>query len=203
MSPFSKITAFLIGAWLRWVRGYRIDARLRRELRRELQTAPGTLICANHASAGDGWFLRWMLGGKVWIVADARSPFAKPWSRLLFALGRTIPVSQRHGLYANRNAFGRVASRLARGEPVLIFPEGTERTTEGVDVDQYSYLVGKLRRDRPGLRVLCLLMRGTAECSSLSWKIAPPAPERTGLRAVRDLGRQINATLKELELASR
>ena len=92
----------------------------------------------------------------------------------------------------------------------MIFPEGGRSRTGRVEPDSAMYDVGRVIRSVPGCRVLCVYMRGEAqraysdipargECFGLSLSEMDPKTDHSGLRASRDIARQVVQRLIEME----
>ena len=116
----------------------RVLFRFRKEGVQHFPESGGVIVAANHASYLDIPLLGCAIPRRVFFLGRA-SLF--PNRYLSWALQRLgwIPLKT-HRL--DRKAFGRALSHLQRGEPVVIFPEGT-RTEDG-----------KLQPGKPGLGYL-------------------------------------------------
>lgn len=92
----------------------------------KLKEAKNCLICANHISANDPPFIGSILPFKVNFLAKAEL-FANPLMKAVFHSVKAIPV--RRGK-VDRNALAEVEKRLALGESVVVFPEGTRKSAK-------------------------------------------------------------------------
>jgi len=125
-------------------------------------------------------------------------------------LGKCIPVVRQGTPDQARQTIDKVAWLLARGQSVMIFPEGGRSRTGRVDRENAAYGVGRIVQSVPGTRVLCVFLRGRGQTAYSDF----PAPDETfvvrlkritpttvseGMRGARDLSVQIVETLSEME----
>lgn len=219
----SPLWVTFVVAVMRFHMGWRIEGlaearRVYRELCRE--SRGGVLVCANHLTMVDSFVIGWALAPAWWYALHYRSlqwntpeweNFARTWPmRLAIYVAKCIPV--RRG--GDRREVGRVLSRvgwlLSRGEAGLMFPEGGRSRSGRVDVGASTYGVGRIARALPGLRVLCVYLRGGGQAT---WSDHPARGERFrirveelepksahgGLRGSLQVSRQILAKLGEME----
>jgi hypothetical protein len=208
---------------LRCVLGYRIeDLRgFRHEYRRVCLNQDGPLmICANHLTMIDSALIAWALGSPWWYFRHFRT---LPWNvpeRSIFAATRfmrmviyafkCLPV-ERGG---NRSEVTEVLSRLAYAisnqEVALIFPEAGRSRTGRVDPDSAAPGVGRIFRSVPNCTVICVYLRGDhqdgysdmpvrGEFFRGSISAIEPKTNYRGLRASRDVARQITQRLANME----
>jgi 1-acyl-sn-glycerol-3-phosphate acyltransferase len=203
--------------------GWRLEgARELRRLYRGLRsgTPGGLLVCANHLTMVDSFVVAWALAPAWWYVlhfasvpwnTPERENFARTWPmRLLIYLMKCIPVRRGGDRGEVAGVLARITWLLSRGETALIFPEGGRSRTGRVVAEASTYGVGRVVRALPGLRVLCVYLRGDRQTS---WSDAPargdrfrvraalvePRSERAGLRGSLEVSRQVLAKLAELE----
>ena len=99
---------------------------------------------------------------------------------------------------------------LASGEAVLIFPEGGRSRSGRVEVESAAVGVGRILRQVPDCRVLCVYLRGVQQRSFSAlpvrgdrFRVAlaeiEPKTDEAGLRGTRDLARQVVARLAAME----
>ena len=219
-SPLTTLAALVI---------LRIWLRLRfagiRELRRAYSSFRRTsnaplLVCGNHLTMIDSALIAYALGSPLWYVlhfaslpwnTPERNVFAtRPWQRVLIYLYKCVPI-ERGGARADvADTIERFMHLLQRGEVGLIFPEGGRSRTGRVEVEDAAYGVGRIVKSVPGCRVLCVYLRGDAQHEysglpargdTLRARIAwiEPKSDQRGLRASRDIARQILTRLAELE----
>jgi len=219
----APITLPVVACLLRWGLGYRIEnlGELRREFRRiRAHSQEPLVICANHLTMIDSAVLAWALASPLtfllrfawlpWNIPE-RANFANSFPmRCLVYVSKCLPIERggkREELVA---VMVRVAHLLREGEVCLIFPEGGRSRTGRVELDSTTYDVGRLIRSVPGCRVLCVYMRGEAqraysdipvrgESFRLSLSEIEPKSDQSGLRASRDIARQVVQHLIEME----
>jgi len=178
------------------------------------------LICANHLTLVDSALIAWALGAPGWFL---RHYAALPWnvperdnfafsslSRLAAYVMKCVPITRG----GDRRDVGRVLARvthlLARGESVLIFPEGGRSRSGTVDLESAAYGVGRIIAALPDCRVFCVYLRGEGQ---RDYGDLPAAGERFhvyvdtirprsdfhGMRRAHDLARQVVPRLADLE----
>ena len=219
----SPLAIPLIGIVLRWVLGYRIEnlQDFRREYRRVCLKRDGPLmICANHLTMIDSLVIAWALGSPWWYFRHFRTlPWNVPersifaathFKRLAIYVLKCLPV-ERGG---NRSEVTEVLSRLAHAvsnhEVVLIFPEAGRSRTGRVDPNSAASGVGRICRSVPDCTVICVYLRGDhqdgysdmpvrGEFFRGSVSVIEPKTSHDGLRASRDIARQIAQRLANME----
>ncbi len=213
----------LLAGVMRFGFGWRVreQAALRAEYAR-LRAEPGgpLLLCANHLTMLDSFVIAWALGSPgfylrqhaalPWNTPESRHFASTVWRRALVYLMKCVPVTRG----SDRRAVGRVLARvrylLARGEAVLVFPEGARSRSGRVELESAAYGVGRLVQALPGCRVLCVYLRGDGQ---EGYSSAPrrrerfrarlacfePKTDQAGVRGAQGLARQIVGRLAELE----
>jgi 1-acyl-sn-glycerol-3-phosphate acyltransferase len=208
---------------MRWAFGWRLEgaAAVRREYRALWEAGEGpVLVCANHLTLVDSALVAWALGSPAWYLTHYA---ALPWnvperrnfaeslpSRLLVYLMKCVPVTRGGDRAEIAAVLGRLSHLVARGETVLLFPEGGRSRSGRVDEENVTYGVGRLLGEVPACRVLCVYVRGEHQdgfsdlpvrgerfrvrCTTLY-----PTSQWTGLRRARDASRQIIQALARLE----
>ena len=210
---------------MRFVLGWRVDptesAAARREyvrVRRE-SDAP-LLVCANHLTMFDSFVIGWAIGSAGTYLRDFGAlPWNTPeevhfastwWKRMLVYLYKCVPVKRGSDRGEVAKVLEKVRFLLARGQAVLVFPEGGRSRSGRVEVESAAYGVGRLVGSLPGCRVLCVYLRGEGQ---ESWSDLPrrgerfhvavaliePKSDQRGLRGSLDVARQITAQLAEME----
>jgi 1-acyl-sn-glycerol-3-phosphate acyltransferase len=219
----SPLTIPLIGIVLRWLLGYRIeDLRdFRREYRRIcLQRDGPVMICANHLTMIDSIVIAWALGSPWWYFRHFRT---LPWNvpeRSIFAATRylraaiyalkCLPVERGGNRAEVTEVLTQLTDAVSNHEVALIFPEAGRSRTGRVDPDSAASGVGRIYRSVPGCRVLCVYLRGDhqdgysntpvrGECFRGSTSVVEPKTSCRGLRASRDVARQISQRLADME----
>ena len=220
----SPLTTCAVVATLRFACAYRIENRsaLLRAYRRVAKQPGPLLICANHLTLVDSFLIGWALGGPSYYIRHyARLAWNVP-ERSIFAVGfllrisafilKCIPIARGGRRSDVAGTLAEVAYVLRRGETALIFPEGGRSRSGRVELAAAAVGVGRIFRSVPGCRVLCVYLRGRGQHS---WSNFPmwgerfraairtiePKSEGGGLRASRDVARQITAALMEMERA--
>ncbi len=216
------LTYYALLGWIRF-RRYRVPdiRRLRAEfaaLRRDRRA--GLLICANHLTLVDSLVIQWALapGWRLlfrprwftWNLPDRHNIASRWWVRVIGYLGKCVPVLRDGPPEEARRTLDKIAFLLARGQSVLIFPEGGRSRIGRVDPDRAMYGVGRMLQEAPGTKVLCVFARGLGQREHSDYprpgetffmRLSALAPETTfkGLRADRDLAMQIVGRLGEME----
>ena len=210
-------------AIMRFGFGWRIEGSTatRRELQRLRRDAGGPLmVCANHLTLVDSFLIASALGSPGWFVRHYASlPWNTPerenftrrwWMRALVYLMKCVPVQRGGNRREVALALARVTHLLARGEVVLIFPEGGRGRSGRVDIAAPTYGVGRIVKSLPGCRVLCVYLRGEqqqghsdlpvrGERFRVSAQAFEPKTDLGGLRGSLDVTRQILARLADME----
>ncbi len=203
--------------------GWRIEGhrRLRRQLRSELAAAAGpVMICANHLTMVDSMLILWALAPSWWYLLHFRRV---PWNvpeRKNFAhtmparvgayLAKCLPVTRGGDRRQVSAVVARLRYLLRRGHAVLLFPEGGRSRTGRVATTDPALATGRVVKDLPGARVLCVYLRGEHQeqysrlprrgerfYCAISW--LEPASEHRGLRGSVEISRQILARLETME----
>ena len=161
---------------MKYFRGYRIEnlSETRRLFKKiwEQKRSDGRplVICANHLTFIDSALIIWALGSNFWYLFNYRAftwnvPAGDFFKKKLhyhavLYLTKCIFID-RKGSPAHKNAVLNLCRYLlAKGNVVLIFPEG-ERSRSGVfDVDRLRFGVGKIVTSLDCARVLCIHLRG-------------------------------------------
>lgn len=180
-------------------------------------------MCPNHLTLVDSFLVAFALGHPAWF---ARNWASLPWNvpeatifqrtPVLHAatwLMKCVPIVRGGDRAEVGRVIGRVAGLLARGEVVLLFPEGGRSRSGRVDAEARTYAVGRLLRSVPECRVLCVHLRGIGqetwgdlprrgETFRVSLSTPEPKTEHGGLRGAVDLSQQVLRELARLEAAT-
>jgi hypothetical protein len=220
LSPVSFLVIWIV---LRLVLGYRIEnlAEVRRTYRNVwLRSDAPLLVCANHLTMIDSFLITWSLGSPVWF---ARHFSAVPWNvpervnfaatrwqqALIYAL-KCVPIRRGGRRSEVAGVLTRLSYLLTRGDTALIFPEGGRSRAGRVEVESAATGVGRVIRSVPNCRVLCVYLRGRRQAGyshipergdrfDIALAEIEPKSDGSGLRASRDLARQVVRKLHELE----
>jgi 1-acyl-sn-glycerol-3-phosphate acyltransferase len=214
------LTYHSLEAWLRF-RGYKVPdmPRIRAGFAAMAGRGP-LLVCANHLTLVDSLVIQWALtpGWRLfgrpdwffWNLPDKYNMSVNPWIRVLGYFGKCVLVRRKGPPEEVRQALDKVKFLMARGQSVLVFPEGGRSRVGRVDTENFMYGVGRMRQDTPSARVLCVFARGVGqrvytnyprrgESFFIRMKTIEPATRFQGLRADRDLATQIVRQLSEME----
>ena len=192
---------------------------LRRAYREDRRSGAPLLVCANHLTMIDSFLIGYALGAPLWYLFH---PKAFPWNtpdrtvfasrslhRLLLYAFKCLPI-ERGGARAHvAGTLEEFTYLLSRGEVGMVFPEGGRSRSGRVNVESAAWGVGRVVRNA-GCRVLCVYLRGDAQESygavpargdTIRARIAwlEPKTSLRGVRASRDVSRQIVSKLAELE----
>lgn len=219
----SPLAVPLIGFALRWVFGYRVEdlRNLRREYRRICLERDGpVMICANHLTMIDSVVIAWALGSPWWYLRHFRTlPWnipersifaATPYMRFLVYALKCLPVERGGNRAEVTEVLAQMTHAISNCEVALIFPEAGRSRTGRVDPDTAASGVGRIYRSIPDCRVVCVYLRGDhqddysvmpvrGECFRGSVSVAEIKTNYRGLRASRDIARQIAQRLAEME----
>ncbi len=212
-----------VAAILRFGMGWRIErlGEVRAEHRRIRRgTGAPLLVCANHLTLVDSAVIGWALGSPLWYFAhfsslpwnlpERRNFAASSWSRVLMYVLKSLPIVRGGERRAVGNVLDRAAFCLARGESVLVFPEGGRSRCGRVDVEAATYGVGRLLHAVPAARVLCVWLRGVSQLDMSDFPargerfrvrlaLFEPKSDLDGIRGSVELGRQVLGKLDALE----
>jgi len=219
----SPLSIPLIGIALRWVLGYRIEnLRDFRHAYRNicLERNGPLLICANHLTMIDSMVIGWALGSPWWYLKHFRT---LPWNvpeRSIFAATRIkriaiyvlkcLPVERGGDRLEVTEVLARLTHVVSNREAALIFPEAGRSRTGRVDPDSVASGVGRIYRGVPNCTVICVYLRGDhqdgyskvpvrGEIFRGSVSVIEPKTHFRGLRASRDVSRQIGGRLASME----
>lgn len=185
----------LLVAVMKYVRGYRIEnmAAIRREFNKiwaEKQSGGYPLIiCANHLTFIDSAIIIWALASNLWYLFNYRAftwnvPagdfFKKKFHyHAILYLTKCIFID-REGSPAHKNAVLNLCRYLlAKGNVVLIFPEGQRSRDGRFDKDRLRFGTGKILTSLEDARVLCIHLRSPSQEKFSNY---PPKGSRFDLR---------------------
>ncbi len=220
VSPLSAPVVFLL---------LRVGLRLRVENREQVREAwreiwrtreGPLLLCANHLTKIDSalialalappfWYVR-HFAGWPWNVPE-RTHFASTWLQQILAyLLKCLPIVRGGNRGEMADQLARFSFLLSQGEAGLIFPEGGRSRSGRVEVENAAYGVGRIVKNLPGCRVLCVYLRGEQQRAYsdlpargdrvwVSLASIEPKSDHAGLRGSRDVARQIALRLAEME----
>jgi len=214
-------------AVMKYVRGYRIEnmAAIRREFKEIWQEKERDgwplVICSNHLTFIDSALVIWALASNFWYLFNYRAftwnvpagDFFKKKLRyhaILF-LTKCIFID-RKGSPAHKNAVLNLCRYLlAKGNIVLIFPEGQRSRDGRFDVSRLRFGTGKILTSLENARVLCVYIRSPLQKEfsnyppkgsrfSLNMKLIQPSVDgpskkQASITAVKEIG----AVIEQME----
>jgi len=195
---------------------------VRRTYREAAASGRPVLVCANHLTMFDSIFLHYALATVpeymrdfrlfTWNVPAVENFKRDTFLRALTYLSKTIPIDRGGGAAHYRAILDRIKYLTAERRQIFtIFPEGGRSRTGRVEVERVTAGVGNIVRDLEKPLVVCVYMRGERQTTYgslpergdrihvLAETIAPTTTA-TGVRATKELARQIIVKLRELEL---
>jgi 1-acyl-sn-glycerol-3-phosphate acyltransferase len=195
-------------------------AEVRRRYKEALALKRPTLIVANHLTMVDSAYLQWALCPLwqyflsyrlfPWNVAAVEHLKSRPPLLVICYLGKVLPIDRDGTEEHRKGVLDKLRWLLERGEVAMIFPEGTRSRTGRIDVENTTYGVGQILKDVENPLVLCAYIRGKqqqvmssvphyGDTVHIELEAFEPKTTQQGLRAVRDLSRQVILKLKEME----
>jgi len=214
---------------LRGFLGYRWEnlKAFRAKIRSLLERREGPVIlCPNHLTMIDSLLLIWAMT-PAWKALF--KPRLFPWNtpekknfahsavlRFFCYIGKCLPVVRQGPPQQTRAFLEKVKVLLARGQSLMMFPEGTRSVSGRVDTKNFAYGIGKiiddLRQEGHKPHVLCLYLRGRNQGGKstvprrgdrffIDAELVEPQTAHSGLRAARDLATQIVQRLAGMEEA--
>ncbi|MCG6535586.1 MAG: 1-acyl-sn-glycerol-3-phosphate acyltransferase [Syntrophales bacterium LBB04] len=206
--------------------GYRVRdlQKIRRDIALLFENHPGPwIICPNHLTNIDSVILAYAIAPMHAYMLNFRLlawnlPERKNFQRNLFStvmcyLAKCIPVSRGGDREEMKLVMAKCIYLLRRRQPVLIFPEGGRSRTARINVENYTYGVGRFVSSEKDVRVLCIYLRGDhqdtytniprlGERFSLAIDVLiPQRTENDGPRAQRHYAEQIINRLAKMEEA--
>ncbi|OHD12320.1 MAG: hypothetical protein A2Z96_04260 [Spirochaetes bacterium GWB1_48_6] len=213
--------------FMKGLMGYRwVDLKgARDKIRSQIGAKPGPLmICPNHLTMIDSLILVWAIT-PFWKAMGKARMF--PWNtpektnyahvailRFFTYIGKCLPVVRQGPQEKTRTLMYKIKLLLTWSQSLMMFPEGARSLTGRVDTENYAYGVGKILDDvrQEGLepRVLLMYLRGKGQKGKstlpkrneefyLDSQLIDPRSKSTGLRASRDISKQIIDGLAEME----
>lgn len=209
-------------AYMRLIRRHRVPnvRALRRRFTALAASGRPILICANHLTMVDSVFIHYALGSLPryfldyrrlsWNVAAAENFHANVFLRMMTYFNKTLYL-ERAGTPEHRAlVLARLGYLAAHGQLVTIFPEGQRSRTGRVEPDEVTYGIGQILKDLNDPIVVCVYVRGERQATfsnlpakgdviHVDMEVLEPKTSSRGLRAARDLSRQVILKLKEME----
>ena len=180
---------------MKYVRGYRIEnmAEIRREFQKIWQEKERggwpLIICSNHLTFIDSAIIIWALASNFWYLVNYRAftwnvPAGDFFKKKLhyhavLYLTKCIFID-RQGSPAHKNAVLNLCRYLlAKGNVVLIFPEGQRSRDGRFHSDRLRFGTGKILTSLDDARVLCIYLRSPLQRNFSNY---PPKGSRFHLR---------------------
>jgi 1-acyl-sn-glycerol-3-phosphate acyltransferase len=207
---------------MRILRNNRIEGveEARRVYREALASGRPTLICANHLTMVDSAYLHWAFAPLweyllhfqrfSWNVAAIEHLNSNIWLKPIVFLGKTVPIDRGGDEAHRKSVLNKIRWLVSNGEVCTLFPEGTRSRTGRIDPATVTYGIGQILKDLDNPQVLCAYLRGAkqermssvpshSDTLTLKVEVIQPKTDQVGLRATRDLSRQVIAKLKAME----
>jgi 1-acyl-sn-glycerol-3-phosphate acyltransferase len=207
---------------MRVLRGYRIAGmpEARRVYRQALAAGRPTIVCANHLTLYDSIYLHHGLAPLADYFRDFRRfawnlPAIENFTnslclRTLVYLGKCIPIDRKGDAAHHDWVLAQVRHLVSHGDVCAIFPEGGRSRSGRVDPDDVTYGIGHILRELDRPQVVCAYLRGErqetwadvpawGDTLHLTVELLEPTTEHKGLRASRDLARQVAVRLRAME----
>ena len=145
-----------------------------------------------------------------WNVAAIEHLNSNIWLKPIVFLGKTVPIDRGGDDAHRKTVLNKIRWLVSRGEVCTLFPEGTRSRTGRIDPATVTYGIGQILKDLDRPQVLCAYLRGTrqqvlsavpiyADTLKLKVEVLEPTTDQAGLRAIRDLSRQVIGKLKAME----
>jgi 1-acyl-sn-glycerol-3-phosphate acyltransferase len=208
--------------YMRVVRGHRIEGM--REVRRlygeVLAQRRPVLVCANHLTLVDSIYLHHAFASIADYLADFRrfswnvpavENFKRnPFLRALTYVGKTVPIDRRGDAAHLKKVLDTIKLVVSNGDVCTLFPEGGRSRTGRVEPDKVTSGIGNILKDLDRPIVFCAYLRGERQ---ETWGALPawgdtlhitaeaiePRTDAKGMKASKELARQVIEKLKELE----
>jgi 1-acyl-sn-glycerol-3-phosphate acyltransferase len=195
-------------------------AEVRRVYEAALATGRPTLIACNHLTMVDSAYLQWAMCPLwkyflsyrrfPWNVAAVEHLKRRPPLLLVCYLGKVLPIDRDGTEEHRKGVLDKLRWLMNHREVVFLFPEGTRSRTGRIDVESATYGVGQILKDVENPQVLCAYVRGAkqeqmssvpiyGDTVKVELELFEPKTTQQGLRAVRDLSRQVIEKLKQME----
>jgi 1-acyl-sn-glycerol-3-phosphate acyltransferase len=214
--PFFSLTIRLMGYRFRELKAFRQRCR-----EHFSQHHGGWLICANHLTLVDSIFIafamlpywrsivhfRWL----PWNLPEQRNFSRNPVDAAICYLMKCIPIARGGDREEMKLTLEKCDHLLQEGHAILVFPEGGRSRTGRIDVENYSYGVGRFVKNLDRIKIMCIYLRGDNQVTYSSIPkpgdtftmdvevFEPRRLETNGLKAQRDYAGQIIRQLSRME----
>lgn len=208
--------------YMRVLRGHRIEGmrEARRVYREVLAQGRPVVVCANHLTMVDSIYLHHALASVAdylvdfrrfsWNVPAVENFKRNAWLRAITYVGKTIPIDRSGDAAHLKKVLDTIKHVVSSGEVCTIFPEGGRSRTGRIEPDKVTYGVGNILKELDRPIVLCAYLRGERQRTwgsvpawgdTLHLSVEPiePRTEAKGVKASKELARQVIEKLKEME----
>ncbi|MDP2268470.1 MAG: lysophospholipid acyltransferase family protein [Deltaproteobacteria bacterium] len=216
MAPFVYLCVRLCGYRVRDLK------KIRRECAVLFENHRGPwIICPNHLTNIDSAIVAYAIAPMHAYMMNFRLlPWNLPeranfqrhlFSKLMCYIAKCIPVSRGGDREEMKSVLEKCTYLLRRRQPLLIFPEGGRSRTARINVENFTYGVGRFVSSEEDCKVLCIYLRGDHQdtytniprlgerFSNALDVLIPPRTEQNGLRAQRYYAEQIINRLSKME----
>ncbi|HTZ39169.1 MAG TPA: lysophospholipid acyltransferase family protein [Syntrophales bacterium] len=181
----------------------------------------GWLICANHLTLVDSAFIAFAVlpywrsilhyHWFPWNLPERRNFNRNPFDTALCYLMKCIPITRGGDREEIKRTLEKCDHLLSTGHSILVFPEGGRSRTGRIDVENYSYGVGRFVKNLDRMKIMCIYFRGDRQETyssiprpgdTFTMAVEVFEPERleyNGLKAQRDYAGQIIRQLSRME----
>ncbi len=208
--------------FIRFIKRNRISnlKEIRRQYRRAVARGIPTVICSNHLTMWDSFYIHFALGDFwsyflsfrtfSWNIPAVESFKNSNLTSLITYLGKSIPIDRQGSAEHHELVLNKLKYLLNEGETVTIFPEGGRSRTGRVEPENVTYGVGNILKELEDYQVLVVYMRALSQSTHsvmpptgdpfyFRMEVMKPVTSSTGMRASRDLSVQIINRIKEME----
>lgn len=218
---FFPLLFFVLWIWMTKIQRYTMDdlTAIRQQYR---QLTDGIneplLICPNHLTFIDSLVITWALSSPwnyffhfkqfAWNLPKQSHVAESRLYQVICYLSKCLLIDSDSNKAKATMAIAQ--QLLLQGNHIMVFPEGRRSKTGRINTENFVYGVGGIIRDLPSVKVLMVYMRGASQTErtkmparkehfNLAMKIIKPTTDKKGLRAQRDLARQLIDALCQME----
>jgi 1-acyl-sn-glycerol-3-phosphate acyltransferase len=181
----------------------------------------GWLICANHLTLFDSVFIAFALLSYSrsilhyrwfpWNLPEQSNFNRNPVDTAICYLMKCIPIARGGDREEMKRTLDKCDHLLSEGNAILVFPEGGRSRTGRIDVDNFSYGVGRFVKNLDRMKIMCIYLRGDhqetyssipkpGDTFTMDVEVFEPRRlEYNGLKAQRDYAGQIIRQLSRME----